>query len=72
MRWVRIVSWHRIAATYRDGDVGTRCGRMVREVVELTGATEEVIEGHVTADFLPLGEKSCESCLRLMAKDGDV
>lgn len=55
-RWVRMVSWHAIAITYRSGRAGTRCGRMAAQ-----GAPE--------SDVLPLDERSCEVCLRLKARD---
>ncbi|HEU4571476.1 MAG TPA: hypothetical protein VFR93_02230 [Candidatus Limnocylindrales bacterium] len=47
-----IDSWHVVERAGRDGDV-TYCGRTVNRN-----------EG-TTADTLPLGEKSCETCLRL-------
>ena len=57
MKYVRIVSWH---VVWIDRSLGrailTRCGRYVPE-----GEIEKQ---------LPLGEKSCETCLRLAATDG--
>ena len=52
--WVRIRSWHAVKVlTTRAGWTITRCGRMT-----------ESIE---TSDTLPLG-KSCETCLRVIAR----
>jgi hypothetical protein len=64
--FVRIVSWHVVAMTYRSGDVKTRCGRRVKVVGSLSttpGPTRP------TSEDLPLDESSCESCLRLIAHD---
>jgi len=56
MKYVRIVSWH---VVWIDRSLGktilTRCGRYV--------------DGPIHEE-LPLGEKSCETCLRLAATDG--
>ena len=57
MKYVRIVSWHVVRIDRsRGGFIRTRCGRYVPE-----GQIEEQ---------LPLGEKSCETCLRLAATNG--
>jgi hypothetical protein len=57
VKYVRIVSWHVVRIDRsRGGFIRTRCGRYVPE-----GQIEEQ---------LPLGEKSCETCLRLAATDG--
>lgn len=69
-RWVRIRSWHRIShATPGTIDaVTTRCGRSAVVVGTLPGGPFEV---HATAEDLPLGDRSCESCLRLAAHDAE-
>ena len=55
--YVRFRSWHVIKTWTRvPGRALTLCGRLA------TGAT---------ADVLPLGDKSCETCLRLQAKAGE-
>jgi hypothetical protein len=58
MSYLKIGSWHTIA---RVDDAGwwTRCGRLV--------TTQKV----PASDHLPLGEKSCETCLRLSRADED-
>jgi hypothetical protein len=54
--WVRLVAWHALRPT-RSLTVGhTRCGRAF-------------VIPSPTAPELPLGERSCESCLRLLAWD---
>jgi len=53
MKWVKITSWHAVEFWSRAGKPKTYCGRWV-----LTDA--EVV------DDLS-GEKSCESCLRILA-----
>lgn len=59
MNYVRIVSWHSVRTFTRAGGVITRCGRFVPPPV-----TE--------SPFLPMDEKSCESCLRLTLRDAQV
>ena len=60
--YVRIRSWHVIKTWTRvPGRALTLCGRQVDTLVE----TPHGGEGHATAPGLPLGDKSCESCLRL-------
>jgi hypothetical protein len=54
--WVRIVSWHSIRTFTRAGDVLTRCGRAV--------------SSPLVRDGFPADEKTCESCLRSLAKEG--
>lgn len=54
--WVRIRSWHALVQT-PGGVRWTRCGRSPSPVDELS-------------DELPAG-KSCETCLRLVARDND-
>ena len=57
MQWIKISSWHRILTPTRMFDTyRTRCGRTV--------------VGTPVQD-LPLGEKSSETCLRLVAADAD-
>lgn len=52
-QWVKVRSWHAVEPTADpDGRIKTRCGRWV---------TGEVV------DDLP-AEKSCESCLRIVAR----
>jgi hypothetical protein len=52
-RWVRIRSWHIVLVRGDDWTL-TRCGRR---------AGKEVV------DDLPANEKTCETCLRLRARD---
>lgn len=55
--WVRIKSWH--AVRFNSGyGIGTYCGRRVDSGAEVTPE-------------LPTG-KSCESCLRIIARHADV
>ncbi len=59
-RWVKLhagprLSWH-IAVPGWERVHPTRCGLRARD-------------GAPTADDLPLGERSCETCLRLVARD---
>lgn len=57
MTWVRIRSWHAVRTPTRAVDTYiTRCGRTVQ--------TQE------TSDTLPEG-KSCETCLRIVAREND-
>lgn len=58
--YVRIDSWHIIKLTTRGGGKQTLCGRYLPSpsVADLSRR-------------LPLGEKSCESCLRLSTNQGD-
>jgi hypothetical protein len=56
IRDVLLLSWHAVVAVN-----GTRCGRKAE------GSIEDVLSRTVTD--LPLGEKSCETCLRLVAHD---
>jgi len=53
-QWVRIRSWHLAVQSRALGAVPTRCGRWA--------------EGLAVSD-LPLEAKSCETCLRLLARD---
>ncbi len=56
--WVRIRSWHAASGLVsRAGGIKARCGRWVDP-------------GNETSDTLPAG-KSCETCLRLVARDND-
>lgn len=50
-------SWHSILTFTRNGSVLTRCGRLVPG------------PNHTLDDEMPLGQRSCESCLRLEAHD---
>jgi hypothetical protein len=57
IRWVKIDSWHAI----RGDSMGhhlTMCGRVVNELGE-------------TSETLP-AEKSCENCLRIVARAMDI
>lgn len=66
MRYVRIRAWHVIWRDPSDdarvwnllirGSYRTRCGRAVSKELD-------------TVESLPMGEKSCESCLRLTLHD---
>ena len=57
MKYVKIRSWHLVATPTRAFQTfRTRCGRTVKSFD--------------TAPELPLDEKSCETCLRLAARDG--
>lgn len=53
-------SWHSFLTYTRSGSVLTRCGRLIPG------------PDHQLADALPLDERSCESCLRLAARDGEL
>ena len=55
--WVRIRSWHVVRLT-RSIAPRTRCGRTASVDAE-------------TSDTLP-AEKSCETCLRIIARDVDA
>ncbi len=58
MTWVRIRSWHGVrTATRVPGRFVTLCGRQASSLR--------------VVDLLPLGEKTCESCLRIYAKETD-
>jgi hypothetical protein len=59
--WVLIRSWHAIRLFRRDGSVETLCGRV-------TGTLHE--PGHIEEE-LPEG-KSCETCLRIYARNTDA
>ena len=69
MMYAKVHSWHRIVLTFRSGMVKTRCG--LNLVVEGTLSVPPLVPNIVrpTAEELPLGEPSCESCLRLTAHD---
>ncbi len=54
--WVRIRSWHVVRLT-RSIEYRTECGRTAPRKAE-------------TSDTLP-AEKSCETCLRIIARRGD-
>jgi hypothetical protein len=58
MKYVRIISWHVVWIDRSLGtSIRTRCGRFVPK------RPAEFIEE------LPLGDKSCETCLRLSISD---
>ena len=60
MRYVKVRSWHRVDVEGRElEEAYTRCGRLVNLVAR------------ETAERLPLGAKSCETCLRLADRDDD-
>lgn len=59
MHWVKIRSWHAVTFDSRGGLHHTRCGLWAK------------IEAP-QADDLPVNEKSCESCLRLIQRDEDA
>lgn len=58
MDWVKIVSWHAVRMVSRGGMVQTYCGRWMPV-------------GTPTVAELP-GGKSCESCLRITARQDDA
>ena len=55
--WVRIRSWHVGNQTTDSGTITTRCGRSDSNEAE-------------KRETLPV-DGSCETCLRLVARDGD-
>ena len=58
-QWVRIASWHAIRTWSRmPGRAITLCGRQSRD-------------GEETSDTLP-SERSCETCLRIVARKADA
>lgn len=59
MKYVRIRSWHRVALYSRAGIAKTRCGRWADFAAP-------------QSDGLDLGERSCETCLRLVLKDEET
>ncbi len=61
--YVRIRAWHVVTTFAADvsGQAKTRCGR----IAQTTG------DGSRTASALPLGEPSCETCLRLARHDAE-
>lgn len=66
--FVKIRSWHALSGLVsRGGLEQTRCGRWVRVEGSLVDGGQEV---HPTSDTLP-AEKSCEVCLRLIAREAD-
>lgn len=58
--WVKIDSWHIIEMTTRGGGKRTICGRYI--------ASPTVVD---LSQRLPLGEKSCETCARLILSRED-
>jgi hypothetical protein len=62
--WVKIKSWHAVRLmSDRDGRTSTLCGRLLGDPTE-----QDVVEYSMT---LP-AEKSCEVCLRIVARRVDV
>jgi hypothetical protein len=57
MQWVKIRSWHAVKFDTRGSLHATYCGRFAAREAELL-------------EDLP-NEKSCESCLRIVAKQAD-
>lgn len=58
--WVRIRSWHaQVGYVAATREYLTRCGRYVAVPAELS-------------ETLSVLEKSCETCLRLVARDQDA
>jgi hypothetical protein len=55
--WMQIESWHRVSVVDEAG-WHTRCGRVTTGDAPVT-------------DELPLDEKSCETCLRLVEHDAE-
>lgn len=60
--WVRIVSWHVLRTFTRAGGGLTLCGR---------SATQAQVEETYTTD-LPAQGKTCESCLRIAARNANA
>jgi len=58
-RYFKIQSWHVTAGFDGVAELESRCGKKGND-------------SSLTADELPLGEKSCETCLRLDASDRDA
>jgi hypothetical protein len=71
--YVRIRSWHIVETFTRvPGMVVTRCGYRVMTIGQaMSPGGVGAQRVHSTADTLPAGEKSCESCLRLARRDED-
>ena len=59
MSWIKARSWHVYAFTYRGGTHRTRCGRTLPADAP-------------TSPSLPLEEKSCETCTRLVLHDEEA
>lgn len=57
MSYLKVRSWHQIASV-TDSGWHTRCGL-------------NVTQSAPASDRIPLGEPSCESCLRLTAHDAE-
>lgn len=74
MKWVLIRSWHGIASRFTSrgghGMATTYCGRRVIVEAVIRPGMDEV-RAHVVAADLPAG-KSCESCLRIIARRADA
>lgn len=58
-QWFKLLSWHAYRYTSRSGRYIARCGRW-------TNSREPELR-----NVLPLGEHSCETCLRLLAHDAE-
>lgn len=65
MTYVLIRSWHIVEQTSRSGVVKTRCGRSVVPTATTEGRDGAPVRAYPLSDELPLGDKSCETCLRL-------
>lgn len=50
--WVKLRSWHAVDTFNRSGETKTRCGRYTFNVQQ---------------DERPGGERTCETCLRIVA-----
>lgn len=57
MKWARVRSWHAVRTFLLGGSVETYCGRVIASPAPI-------------AEDLP-AEKSCETCLRIIARAAD-
>jgi hypothetical protein len=71
MTYVRIRSWHIEALTFRSGMVRTRCGLLARVEGTIGSGPGIPVKVSLTAETLPLNERTCETCLRLTQHDED-
>lgn len=71
MSYVKVHSWHSVRFVNRGGAVRTRCGLAVRVKRTIAGGQGLSPIVRPTSETLPLGEPSCEVCLRLTAHDAE-
>jgi hypothetical protein len=67
--YVKLRSWHIEALTFRSGMIRTRCGLLARVAGTIGTGPGIPVNVSETAEALPLGERSCETCLRLTLHD---